>query len=82
MELVARPVARTPHPTRAGGQDDGSHTNSLKPNIIQIALVPATGKVAREGGGGEMAILDLLVKEFPHPFAKLGVTVKPIVCHI
>ncbi len=30
-EVVARPAARTPHPTRAGGQDDGSYTNSLKP---------------------------------------------------
>ena len=29
-EVVARPAARTPHPTRAGGQDDGSYTNSLK----------------------------------------------------
>ncbi len=27
-EVVARPAARTPHPTRAGGQDDGSYTNS------------------------------------------------------
>ena len=23
-EMVARPAARTPHPTRAGGKDDGS----------------------------------------------------------
>ncbi len=29
-EVVARPAARTPHPTRAGGQDDGGYTNSLK----------------------------------------------------
>ncbi len=29
-EVVARPAARTPYPTRAGGQDDGSYTNSLK----------------------------------------------------
>ncbi len=29
-EVVARLAARTPHPTRAGGQDDGSYTNSLK----------------------------------------------------
>ena len=29
-EVVARPAARIPHPTRAGGQDDGSYTNSLK----------------------------------------------------
>ncbi len=29
-EVVARPAGQTPHPTRAGGQDDGSYTNSLK----------------------------------------------------
>ncbi len=29
-EVVARPAARTPYLTRAGGQDDGSYTNSLK----------------------------------------------------
>ena len=29
-EVVAGSAARTPHPTRAGGQDDGSYTNSLK----------------------------------------------------
>ena len=29
-EAVSRPAARTPHPTRTGGQDDGSYTNSLK----------------------------------------------------
>ena len=29
-EVVARPAGRTPHPTCAGGQDDGSYTNSLK----------------------------------------------------
>ncbi len=29
-EVVSRPTARTPHPTRTGGQDDGSYTNSLK----------------------------------------------------
>jgi len=31
-EVVARPAARTPHPTCAGGQDDCSYTNSLKPH--------------------------------------------------
>ena len=30
-EVVSRTVARTPPPTHAGGQDDGSYTNSLKP---------------------------------------------------
>ena len=29
-ELVSKMVARIPPPTRAGGQDDGSYTNSLK----------------------------------------------------
>ena len=29
-EVVSRTAARTPPPTRAGGQDDGSYTNSLK----------------------------------------------------
>ena len=29
-EVVSRTVARTPPPTHAGGQDDGSYTNSHK----------------------------------------------------
>ena len=29
-EMVSRRTARSPPPTRAGGQDDGSYTNSLK----------------------------------------------------
>ena len=29
-EVVSRPAARTPRPTRTGGQDDGSYRNSLK----------------------------------------------------
>ena len=29
-ETVSRTAARSPPPTRAGGQDDGSYTNSLK----------------------------------------------------
>ena len=29
-EMVARTAARSPPPTRAGGQDGGSYTNSLK----------------------------------------------------
>ena len=28
--MVSRTAARSPPPTRAGGQDDGSYTNSLK----------------------------------------------------
>ena len=30
-EVVSKPAAQTPPPTHAGGQDDGSYTNSLKP---------------------------------------------------
>ena len=29
-EMVSRTAAQGPPPTRAGGQDDGSYTNSLK----------------------------------------------------
>ena len=29
-EVVSKTAARTPLPTHAGGQDDGSYTNSLK----------------------------------------------------
>ena len=29
-EMASRTAARSPPPTRAGGQDDGSYTNSLK----------------------------------------------------
>ncbi len=39
-EVVARPAARTPHPTRAGGQDDGSYTNSLKRGSDQVQSHP------------------------------------------
>ena len=35
-EVVSRPAARTPHPTRTGGQDDGSYTNSLKLGQIRL----------------------------------------------
>ena len=35
-EVVARPAGRTPHPTRAGGQDDGSYTNSLKLTPLSV----------------------------------------------
>ena len=40
-EVVSRTVARTPHPTRAGCQDDGGYTNSLKlmSNAKQLALL-------------------------------------------
>ena len=29
-EVVSKPAPQTPPPTHAGGQDDGSYTNSLK----------------------------------------------------
>ena len=38
-EMVSKMVARTPPPTRAGGQDDGSYTNSLK-LILYIPINP------------------------------------------
>ena len=38
-EVVSRPATRTPHPTRTGGQDDGSYTNSLKSWIFVIFVV-------------------------------------------
>ena len=34
-EVEARGAAQGPPPTRAGGQDDGSYTNSLKPGLQQ-----------------------------------------------
>ena len=37
-DVVARTAARAPHPTRAGGQDDGSYTNSLK---LYLCMPPA-----------------------------------------
>ena len=39
-EVVSRPATRTPHPTRTGGQDDGSYTNSLK--LVKKLLRPLT----------------------------------------
>ena len=35
-EVVSRTAARSPPPTRAGGQDDGSYTNSLKLLLGQL----------------------------------------------
>ena len=37
--MVSRTAARSPPPTRAGGQDDGSYTNSLKIYNIYILYV-------------------------------------------
>ena len=41
-EVVSRTVARTPPSTHAGGQDDGSYTNSLKlhPACVRAAFLP------------------------------------------
>ena len=33
-EVVSKPAPQTPPPTHAGGQDDGSYTNSLKLFIL------------------------------------------------
>ena len=38
-EVVSRTAARSPPPTRAGGQDDGSYTNSLKLYYILSYLI-------------------------------------------
>ena len=44
-EVVSKPAPQTPPPTHAGGQDDGSYTNSLKLGIRvieQTSLFTAT----------------------------------------
>ena len=33
LRISRGPAGRTPHPTCAGGQDDGSYTNSLKQKL-------------------------------------------------
>ena len=33
-EVVSKPAPQTPPPTHAGGQDDGSYTNSLKYGVF------------------------------------------------
>ncbi len=45
-EVVSRTAAPTPPSTRAGGQDDGSYTNSLK--ILVAALLLACLQQWRE----------------------------------
>ena len=35
-EVVSRTVPRSPPSTRAGGQDDGSYTNSIKQKVLEI----------------------------------------------
>ena len=48
---MSRPAARTPHPTRAGGQDDGSYTNSLLIWPTQVCQAnPAKTSKARQPG--------------------------------
>ena len=44
-EVVSRPATRTPHPTRTGGQDDGSYTNSLKLKLLLGNYIPYTSVV-------------------------------------
>ena len=39
-EMASRTAARSPPPTRAGGQDDGSYTNSLKLFFREIPMIP------------------------------------------
>ncbi len=40
-EVVSRTAAGSPPPTRAGGQDDGSYTNSLKSTAKSAPRLPA-----------------------------------------
>ena len=45
-EVVSKTLAQTPPPTHAGGQDDGSYTNSLKigryrKETQEVWLIPA-----------------------------------------
>ena len=37
-EMASRTAARSPPPTRAGGQDDGSYTNSLKRSFLSYQV--------------------------------------------
>ena len=54
-EVVSRTAARDPPPTRAGGQDDGSYTNSLKLYCTQLSLylriprIPTTPYMTDDG---------------------------------
>ena len=41
-EVVSKPAPQTPPPTHAGGQDDGSYTNSLK--LIRMELAKLGSK--------------------------------------
>ena len=50
-EVVSRTVARSQPSTHAGGQDDGSYTNSLK--LCKMKLVVEAGG---EGRGGAVAL--------------------------
>ncbi len=45
-EVVSRPATRTPHPTRTGGQDDGSYTNSLKISCTYIVYIKGSAHAA------------------------------------
>ena len=50
-EVVSRTVARTPPPTHAGGQDDGSYTNSLK-LYYQMSCASFQGRSCFSSPGG------------------------------
>ena len=54
-ETVARTAARSPPPTRAGGQDDGSYTNSLK----LARVLPASRSIGRLIGSFAYFLPDL-----------------------
>ena len=46
QEVVSRTVARSPPPTHAGGQDDGSYPNSLKKDKMYPHIPPHQGSGA------------------------------------
>ena len=60
-EVVARGAAQGPPPTRAGGQDDGSYTNSLK--LGASPSYPGWG-VRGEGEGEVHGIVKYNLREF------------------
>ena len=44
-EVVSKPAPQTPPPTHAGGQDDGSYTNSLKKKSFMEPITRLVGGV-------------------------------------
>ena len=49
-EVVSKTAARTPPPTHAGGQDDGSYTNSLKQDLALQKITAVTPSSSGMGG--------------------------------